>query len=231
MRSNAVLFATLTAMVLLAAACAVNPVTGQRELALFEVSSSQEIELGRQAFGPALQEMGGEYPDAALASYVNQVGRRLGAVTQRPELSYQFKVVNDSAPNAFALPGGFIAITRGLLASIENEAQLAAVLGHELGHVTARHSVQAMQRGNLMNLGLTVLGTATGSKSYGGLALQAGQLAAGLLENSYSRDQERQSDQLGVDYMVLAGYDPQGAVQLQEFFYLFRLRVPWLISS
>jgi predicted Zn-dependent protease len=219
MRSYLILFAALVGMMLLAGGCAVNPVTGQRELALFAVSTSQEVELGRQAFAPAVQQMGGEYPDAALAAYINQVGSRLGAVSQRPELSYQFKVVNDSTPNAFALPGGFIAITRGLLVSIENEAQLAAVLGHELGHVTARHSVQAMQRGKLMNVGLAALGAATESSTYGGLAQQAGQLAAGLLENSYSRDQERQADRLGVDYMVLAGYDPRGAVQLQEFFY------------
>jgi predicted Zn-dependent protease len=199
--------------------CAANPVTGRQELALFQVSTSEEISLGRQTFPRALQQMGGEYGDPQLAEYVRQVGERLARNSQRPDLPYQFKVVNDSTPNAFALPGGFIAISRGLLTALDNEAQLAAVLGHELGHVTARHSVQAMQRGSLLGLGMAVLGGVTGQGSYGVAAQQAGQLAAGLLENTYSREQERESDRLGVDYLVLAGYNPQGAVQLQQYFY------------
>ncbi len=203
----------------LLAGCAVSPVTGRQELALFQVSTSEEISLGQQTFPRALQQMGGEYDDPQLADYVRQVGEKLARISQRPDLPYQFKVVNDSTPNAFALPGGFIAISRGLLAALENEAQLASVLGHELGHVTARHSVQAMQRGSLLGLGMAVLGGGAGQGGYGVVAQQAGQLAAGLLENTYSREQERESDRLGVDYLVLAGYNPQGAVQLQEYFY------------
>ncbi len=199
--------------------CAVNPVTGRQELALFQVSTSEEISLGQQTFPRALQQMGGEVTDPQLAKYVQRVGDALAKISQRPDLPYQFRVVNDSAPNAFALPGGFIAISRGLLAALENEAQLASVLGHELGHVTARHSVQAMQRGSLLGLGAAVLGGVAGQGGYGIVTQQAGQLAAGLLENTYSREQERESDRLGVDYLVLAGYDPQGAVQLQEYFY------------
>lgn len=206
-------------MLVLLAGCAVNPVTGRQELALFQVSTSEEIRLGQQTFPRALQQLGGEYGDPQLAEYVQRVGDALAKVSQRPDLPYQFKVVNDSAPNAFALPGGFIAISRGLLVALENEAQLASVLGHELGHVTARHSVQAMQRGSLLGLGTAVLGGVAGQGGYGIVAQQAGQLAAGLLENTYSREQERESDRLGVDYLVLAGYDPQGAVQLQEYFY------------
>lgn len=212
-------FPVLFVLIGLLAGCATNPVTGRQELALFQVSTSEEISLGQQTFPRALQQMGGEYGDPQLAEYVHQVGRKLARISQRPDLPYEFKVVNDSTPNAFALPGGFIAISRGLLAALENEAQLAAVLGHELGHVTARHSVQAMQRGSLLNLGLAVLGGVTGQGGYGIAAQQAGQLAAGLLENTYSREQERESDRLGVDYLVLAGYNPQGAVQLQEYFY------------
>lgn len=199
--------------------CAANPVTGRQELALFQVSTSEEISLGQQAFPRALQQMGGEYGDPQLSEYVQQVGMKMARISQRPDLPYQFKVVNDSTPNAFTLPGGFVAISRGLLAALENEAQLAAVLGHELGHITARHSVQAMQRGSLLGLGMAVLSGAAGQGSYGVAAQQAGQLAAGLLENTYSREQERESDRLGVDYLVMAGYNPQGAVQLQEYFY------------
>jgi predicted Zn-dependent protease len=212
-------FAMLLGAVLLLAGCAVNPVTGKQELALFQVSTSQEIDIGRKAFPGAIQQMGGEYRDPVLNNYVNQVGQGLGRLSPRPDLPFEFKVVNDSTPNAFALPGGFIAITRGLLVNLNNEAQLASVLGHELGHVTARHSVQGMQRGTLLNLGLAVLSGATGQASYGALARQAGQLAAGLLDNTYSREQERESDRLGVDYLVAAGYNPLGAVQLQEYFY------------
>jgi predicted Zn-dependent protease len=212
------IFAMLFSAVLLAG-CAVNPVTGKQELALFQVSTDQEVGIGREAFPKAVQQMGGEFRDPAVSSYVNQVGQRLGRISPRPDLPFEFKVVNDSTPNAFALPGGFVAITRGLLVNLENEAQLASVLGHEIGHVTARHSVQGMQRGTLLNLGMAVLSGVTGGASYGALAQQAGQLAAGLLDNTYSREQEREADRLGVDYMVAAGYNPKGAVQLQEYFY------------
>jgi predicted Zn-dependent protease len=212
------IFAMLFSAVLLAG-CAVNPVTGKQELALFQVSTDQEIGIGQEAFPKAVQQMGGEFRDPVVSSYVNQVGQRLGRISPRPDLPFEFKVVNDSTPNAFALPGGFVAITRGLLVNLENEAQLASVLGHEIGHVTARHSVQGMQRGTLLNLGMAVLSGVTGGASYGALAQQAGQLAAGLLDNTYSREQEREADRLGVDYMVAAGYNPKGAVQLQEYFY------------
>lgn len=201
------------------AGCAVNPATGRRELVLIPVPTSQEISIGEKTFPQAVQQMGGEYPDARLAAYVNQVGLRLGRVSQRPDLPYQFKVVNDSTPNAFALPGGFIAITRGLLVNMDNEAQLAAILGHEIGHVAARHAVQGIQRGALLNVALSILTGVTGDAAYGPLAQQAGELSAALLDRSYSRDQERESDRLGIDYMVQAAYDPQGAVQVQEFFY------------
>ncbi len=201
------------------AACAVNPVTGRQELSLFQVSTAEEIALGEKTFPKALQQMGGELPDPVLAAYLSEVGGRLARVSHRPELPYRFKVVNDSSPNAFALPGGFIAVTRGLLVTLENEAQLAAVLGHEVGHVTSRHSVQGMQRGTLLNVALAVVSGATGDSGYGVAAEQAGQLAASLVDRSYSREQERESDRLGIDYMVRAGYDPQGAVQLQEIFY------------
>jgi predicted Zn-dependent protease len=220
MRITSVRLVSVAALAwLCTAGCAVNPVTGRQELALFSVSPSQEIQLGKEAFPKAVQQMGGEYADKQLAGYVNSVGLRVARVSERPEMPYEFRVLNDSTPNAFALPGGYIAITRGLLASLENEAQLAAVLGHEVGHVTARDSVQGMQRGTLLNVGLAVLSAATGSSAYGTAATQAGQLAAGLLDNRFSRDQERQADRLGVDYMVRAGYNPRGSIQLQEFFY------------
>jgi predicted Zn-dependent protease len=207
------------ALLLLLAGCAVNPVTGRNELALMSISPQEEIEIGRKTFPEVLQQMGGEYPDAALETYVNQVGTRMGKISHRPELPYQFRVVNDSTPNAFALPGGYIAISRGLLVGLQNEAQLASVLGHEIGHVTARHSVQGMQRASMLNLGVAVLGAAADTTGYGGLARPAGDLAANLINNTYSREQESESDRLGIDYMVKVGYDPLGSVQVQEYFY------------
>lgn len=205
-------------LVALLSGCAVNPVTGKSELAFYPVSEAEEVKLGQQSFGSAVQQMSGEYQDEALTNYVNSVGQRLARVSHRPHLPYQFEVVNDSSPNAFALPGGPIAITRGLLAGLENEAQLAAVLGHEIGHITARHSVQGLQRGILTNIGMAVLAGATSDVSYGQAARQAGQIAAAAINSSYSREQERESDKLGIDYMAAAGYNPYGAVQLQEFF-------------
>lgn len=199
------------------AGCAVNPVTGRSELAFYEMSEGQEIDIGKKTFPKALQQMRGEFHDPALGTYVNTIGRKLAAVGHRPQLPYRFAVVNDSTPNAFAMPGGAIAITRGLLMGIENEAQLAAVLGHEIGHVTARHAAQGIQRGMLLNLGVAILAEAAGDASYSAVARQGSQLAATLIDSSYSREQETESDRLGIDYMVRAGYNPLGSVQLQEF--------------
>lgn len=200
------------------AGCAVNPVTGRNELAFYQMSESQEIEIGRKVFPQAVQQMQGEYSDPALQEYLQQVGLRLAAVGHRPGLPYAFTVVNDSSPNAFALPGGRIAITRGLLGALENEAQLAAVLGHEIGHVTARHAAQGMQRGILLELGMVVLSQAATGSPYGTLTTQAGQMAGAIIDSSYSREQEREADRLGIDYMVKARYNPKGAIELQEYF-------------
>lgn len=197
--------------------CAVNPATGKSELAFYSMSEQEEVSLGKKAFPEAIQRMQGEYDDQRLKEYVMVVGMRLAKVSHRPNLAYAFKVVNDSSPNAFAMPGGNIAITRGLLVALENEAQLAAVLGHELGHVTARHSVQNLQRGILVNMGLQILSVSSSGTSYSGVARQAGQIAGSILDSSYSREQEREADRLGIDYMVKAQYSPKGAVELQEF--------------
>ncbi|MDG4476153.1 M48 family metalloprotease [Thiovibrio frasassiensis] len=197
--------------------CAVNPVTGKSELAFYSLSEQEEVSLGKKAFPEAIQQMQGEYEDQHLKKYVTAVGMRLVKTSHRPNLPYAFKIVNDSSPNAFAMPGGNIAITRGLLVALESEGQLAAVLGHELGHVTARHSVQNLQRGMLLNMGMLVLSASSSGTSYSGAAQQAGQLAGSILSSSYSREQEREADRLGIDYMVNAQYSPKGAVELQEF--------------
>ena len=208
--------AALFLFISLVQGCAVNPVTGKKELSLVSVTEEEEISLGKNAFVPTVSSMGGFYRDKGLNLYVQSVGDRLAKGSHRPSLPYKFRVLNSSVPNAFALPGGFIVINRGLLVALSSEAELAAVLGHEIGHVTARHAVAAYQRALAANLALLGVSVASeGSSS----AIRFSSVAANLVENGYSRDQERESDYLGVDYMVRTGYDPRGAIDLQTYFY------------
>ena len=186
----------------LAVACAVNPVTGKRELSL--ISEGQEIEMGKQTDAEVVAQFG-LYDDPALADYVSKLGLSLAAKTQRPGLPYRFAVLDSPVVNAFAVPGGSVYITRGILALMSSEAELAAVLGHELGHVNARHSVRRMSQQMLAQIGL-----AAGSVISEKFAKYAGLAGAGLqvLFLKYSRDDERQADALGVDYSRLTGYNP-----------------------
>ena len=157
----------LVAAVLWSVACAVNPATGEREFSL--VSESSEIAMGRDADQGVTQSLG-LVDDPALQSYVDGIGQRMAASSERPGLPWSFKVVDDPVVNAFALPGGFIYITRGILAHFESEAELAGVLGHEIGHVTARHSVSQMSRQQLQQIGLGVgMILSEDVRQYGGL--------------------------------------------------------------
>jgi len=210
-----VLLAVLTAPL---SGCAVNPASGRSELALISMSADEEKALGQKMFPVVLQKMGGEYPDPELQDYVQSVGDRLKNAGYRKDVSYSFRVANDSAPNAFALPGGYIAITRGLLSSLANEGQLAAVLGHEIGHVDARHALQGLQWSNLLGLGLTSLPGMTDSARYSALIRSSGEVSTILIEHSYSREQERESDRFAIDYMIRTGYNPVDAVDLQQVF-------------
>src|SRR3972149_3241956 len=141
---------------------------------------------------------------------------RLARGAHRPNLDYRFRVLNSSVPNAFALPGGFIVINRGLLVGLSSEAEMAAVLGHETGHVTAKHSLAGYQRALAANILLAGVAVGTGGKEW---AMDLSGITAPLVNNGCSREQERESDWLGMDYMVRAGYNPMGAVRLQEYFY------------
>jgi len=196
--------------------CAVNPVTGRSELQIVSFSEEEEIALGVKAYVPAVQQQGGFYRDQELEEYVQGVGMRLARASHRPNLNYRYRVLNSSVPNAFALPGGFIVVNRGLLVGLENEAEMAAVLGHETGHVTAKHSLSGYQRALAANVLVAGVVLATGGQT--GVQEVSG-ITASLIENGFSRDQEREADWLGIDYMVKAGYNPEGAVQLQEYFY------------
>jgi len=196
----------LAALLLTAAACAVNPATGRREFNL--VSEGQEIQMGRDA-DPEITASLGLVDDPALQAYVSDLGMRLAAVSERPNLPWSFKVVDDPIVNAFALPGGFIYVTRGILANFDSEAELAGVLGHEIGHVTARHSATQMSRQQLQQIGLGVgMIFSETVREYGSLA------AAGLqlMNLRYSRGDESESDVLGLRYINRLGYDPDAMV-------------------
>ena len=205
--------ARLLAAILLAAvaaACARNPVTGGRELVF--MSESQEADLGRQADAQIRGEMG-VYDDDALQEYVAAIGADLAAVSHRPDLPWQFAVIDSPVVNAFAVPGGYVYLTRGLLAYLNDEAELAGVLGHEIGHVTARHSVQAYSRAAGAQVGLLLgqIFVPAMRPRYGspGLGDAAGQ-GLGLLFLKFGRDDERQADRLGAEYAAASGWDPHG---------------------
>jgi predicted Zn-dependent protease len=187
---------------LAASGCAVNPATGERQLSL--VGEGQEIQMGREADVEISASLG-LMDDEGWQTYVQSLGDRMALASERPNLPWTFRVVDDHIVNAFALPGGFIYITRGILTHFSSEAELMGVLGHEIGHVTARHSVNQMSRAQLAQLGLGV-----GSILAPDLAplAQAAGAGLGLLFLRYGRDDERQADDLGLRYMTREGYDP-----------------------
>jgi predicted Zn-dependent protease len=181
--------------------CARNPVTGKSELSL--VSESQEIQMGKQGAQDVAQTIG-FYNDPKVQSYVDALGKQMAAQSERPNLPWEFHVVDDASVNAFAIPGGFIYVTRGLMASINTEAELATVVGHEIAHVTNRHSVQQISKAQLAQLGLGI-----GSIISSDIA-KFGQLAGAglsLLFLKYSRDAENQADQGGFRYALAQNYD------------------------
>jgi predicted Zn-dependent protease len=202
--------AALAAVAAAAAGCATNPATGESMLAF--MSEGQEVQAG-QEFKLQVAAQQGIYEDAALNAYVDSVGKALAAVSERPELPWSFQVVDDPVVNAFALPGGPIFLARGILAHFNSEAEMASVLGHEIGHITARHIVEAMSRQQLAQLGLIA-----GMIAVPDLAPYAQELsgAMGVLFLKFGRDDESQADELGHRYMTRAGYDPEAAVAMFE---------------
>jgi predicted Zn-dependent protease len=194
---------TAAAAVAVLIACATNPATGKKQLML--VSEAQEIAMGKEADQEVVAAYG-LYPDPKVQAYVDELGKRLAAKSERPSLPWAFKVVDDPAVNAFALPGGYIYVTRGILTYLRSEAELVAVLGHEIGHVTARHAASQMSKQQLAMGGL-IAGMAVKPElqRFGGLAQQG----LGLLFLKFGRDDENQADELGLRYMTREGYDPR----------------------
>ena len=195
--------ATLACGCIALSGCAANPATGKQSL-LGLTSINDDIRTGTKAYPDLIKAFGGAYGQDRLQSYITSIGRKLAAITELPDLPYEFTILNSPIINAMALPGGKIAISRGLLALASTEAEVAGVLAHELGHVTARHGAQGQNRAMLANIGLAVLGIATGSREL----VNLGQSVAGTFLQKYSRDQEIQADSLGVRYLTRTGYDP-----------------------
>ena len=206
---STVLGLLLPALFLLCPSCAINPVSGGPELML--VSEQEEMKIGRETDLQIKKEYG-VYQDPKLTAYLDGLYQRLGKLSHRPNLPYQFKVVDVSVVNAFAVPGGYVYFTRGILASLNNEAELAGVMGHEIGHITARHSAQQMSRAQIAQIGL--LAGMVLSDTFRVLSDAVG-LGVGMLFLSFSRENERQADDLGVEYASKAGYD---ARQMANFF-------------
>ena len=181
--------------------CAVNPVTGEHQLML--LSEEDEIKLGRESDSQVVREYG-VYKDARLTAYLDGMGKKLAKLSHRPGLPYEFKILDTPVVNAFAVPGGYVYFTRGILANLNSEAELAGVMGHELGHITARHSAQQYSRAQLAQL---TLGSAMMFSGTLQVLAPLAQMGVGMLFLSYSRDNEREADDLGVAYSSRAGYD------------------------
>jgi predicted Zn-dependent protease len=203
----------------------VNPATGERQFT--SMTPSDEVRIGQQEHPKVLAQFGGAYTEGGVGSYADRIGRDLARVSDQPDLDYTFTVLDSPIVNAFALPGGYVYISRGLLALANNEAEVAGVIGHEIGHVTARHTAQRYDRQMQGALGATVaqiggavlggiLGGEAGARVGGELGGQVGTMTAQAYVQGYSREQEFQADELGVRYLDRAGYDPQAMATFLE---------------
>jgi predicted Zn-dependent protease len=190
------------------AGCAANPVTGSPDL-VFQ-SEAGEIKRAKEVHPMLLQQFGGVYDDQQLLSYVNDVGQRAAKASHRPDLQYTFTVLDSEEINAFTTGGGYVYVTRGIMNYLNNEAELAAVLGHEIGHVTARHPVRQQSKSTLAGIGAAAIGIFTGSADLAGLANYAG----AALVSGYGRDQELEADRLGAEYLVKVGYAPDHMIDV-----------------
>ncbi|MCB1648952.1 MAG: M48 family metalloprotease [Pseudomonadales bacterium] len=206
---------TLLGVALVLSSCAVNPATGQANIVT--MSEKRELEIGAEEHAKVMSSMP-LVEDESLTAYINEVGQRLAAVSDRPDLTYTFTVIDSPEINAFALPGGYVYVNRGLLAYLNSEAELAAVIGHEIGHITARHAVQQQSRGALARVasgvGGVVAAVATGSGYIGSQIMDVGSLWAQAGLSGFGREHELEADTLGAEYLLRAGYDPQAVIKV-----------------
>jgi predicted Zn-dependent protease len=192
------------------AGCAVNPITGGKELMLFP--EEHDVELGA-SYAPEIEkQLGGKIPNETVQNYIDSVGQRIAAVSHKPSLKYHFTAVEDDSINAFALPGGYIFITKGMLGKLESEQQLAAILAHETTHVVARDTAAAMSK----EIGIGLLLSAVSSAGTSEGVITAADLARQILGLRYSRQDEYEADIGGLEYMVRAGYNPRGMLETMQ---------------
>ncbi len=189
--------------------CSRNPVTGKKELSL--MSTEKEIKMG-QGYDPQVVAQYGKYENEAMQAFINEKGKEMAAISHRPNLPYEFKILDSPIINAFAVPGGYVYFTRGIMAHFNNEAEFAGVLGHEIGHVTARHSARQYSKQMLAQAGFIV--GVIASKEFRNYA-DVAQQGLGLLFLKFSRSNESESDKLGVEYSTKIGYD---AKEMANFF-------------
>jgi predicted Zn-dependent protease len=200
----------LSFAICLCTGCAYNPITGQQELMLFP--EKQEFEIGRQ-FAPEIEkELGGRIEDEDLQEYINSVGQRIARISHKPMWEYHYVAVNDKLINAWAVPGGYIFITKGMLEKLQTEAQLAAILAHETAHVVARDTLNAIS--NQIGIGLLLAAASTAHASRGVFA--AAEFSRRIIGLQYSKQDEREADIAGLDYMVVAGYNPYGIIETMQ---------------
>jgi predicted Zn-dependent protease len=201
------LFAAVAITAIAMTGCATNPVTGKADVVT--MSAAQEAELGRKMHPQILQQYG-RYSDEALQAYVNDVGQRIARASHLPNLQFTFTVLDSEEVNAFALPGGYVYVTRGIMAYLNSEAELVAVLGHEVGHVTARHAVRQQTGAAATGVGATLIAVLTGSGDLANLANMAGT----ALVRGYGRDMELEADSIGAEYLSRLGYDPEAMIDV-----------------
>jgi len=203
------LFLIASGLVLNCGGCQTNPVTGEEQLIL--VSPEQEKEMGRDAAQQVEKELGQSIKDQQLQNYINSVGQKIARISHLPDEGFSYKAIDHKSVNAFALPGGYIYITTGLLKELNSEAQLAGVLAHETAHVTARHIAQQITRNILLDVGFGVAGSQASSSG-----MRVANIVRQLEGMSFTREQEKQADEIGLNYLVKAGYTPYGMIETME---------------
>ncbi len=197
--------------------CAVDPVTGEKTLVM--MSEQEEIAIDRKHSAHQFSADYGAVQDQQLNNYISEVGATIAEMSHRPHMPYNYRVVNATYVNAYTFPGGSMATTRGIMLEMDNEAQLAGLLGHEIGHVNARHTAERSTRGMLAQIVVATAAIAVATteySDYAGLVSAAGGFGAGALLAKYSRDNEREADALGMEYMTRSGHNPKGMVGLMD---------------
>ncbi|MDM7272992.1 M48 family metalloprotease [Sulfurihydrogenibium azorense] len=223
------IFSLFLLFLVLSCATVQDPLTGKPTFTL--LPPEQEIAIGKKVIPQAINENNGLYPDEEVQNYIRKIGYKVASKSPR-QVDYQFFLVNSKEVNAFALPGGPVFVNRGLVLILDNESELAGVIAHEVGHITARHHAKFLEKTYGINILLNILAIATSNSQYQEVVMQLAQVSAGLLQLKYSRDQENEADALGVRFTYEAGYDPRGLIStFEKFKSMEKVNAPkWLLT-